>query len=166
MVRMKGLNLIPKTENWLGFPVLCTGKFLFGSSEMRRGWRHFIHGHHQMFVGDPEGSAVIPRPRSAHNGRPHWRKIIRGRKSGRSFSLIQMLSAMSAGSFLPLLVFVMPLSRFTSLPWPPVWEIYWSGLHSISISDKRIQHLLWLRKGLTHFRPMRVGPGNLLELLD
>lgn len=32
----EGLNLIPKTENWLGFPVLCTGKFLLESSEMRR----------------------------------------------------------------------------------------------------------------------------------
>ena len=51
LVRMKGLNLILKTENWLGFPVLGTGRFLFGSSEMRRGWRHSVHGILWLFVG-------------------------------------------------------------------------------------------------------------------
>lgn len=37
LVRMIGLNLIPQTENWLGFLGFCTGKFLFGSSELKKG---------------------------------------------------------------------------------------------------------------------------------
>lgn len=73
---MKGLNLIPKTENWLGSSVLCTGKLLFGSSDMRRGWRHYVRSTLR-FSGGPGRSALVPRSRWAHEGSLRRRKIIR-----------------------------------------------------------------------------------------
>lgn len=111
---MKGLNLIPKTENWLGFLGLRTGKLLFGSSEMRRGWRRSVHG----ILGVPWGlegllfSQDLVWP--TMEAYIEQREFV-DRKSGRKFTLMQILLTTSIGSFL-LLVLLTQLLRFNHLP--------------------------------------------------
>lgn len=75
MVRMKGLNLILKIENWRGFFVFCIGKFLFGSFEKRRGWRRYVYGILR-FLGGFGGFDVILRYYMVYDGSLYCRKII------------------------------------------------------------------------------------------
>ena len=105
-----------------------------------------------------------------------------GRKSGRRFTLIHKCPTISTDSFLPLLVVLTQLLRFNHLPGPPEQDICCSCLHSIYTSGKKIQPFLlgncpypiyyyvyqshnnWFKNDQTHLRPLRVCPGNLLEL--
>lgn len=112
---MKGLNLIPKTENWLGFLGLCTGKLLFGSSEMRRGWRLSVHG----ILRVPWGLEGLLSSQDliwpTMEGYIEEREFV-DRKSGRKFTLMQILPTISIDSFLLLLVLLIQLLRFSHLP--------------------------------------------------